>query len=251
MTAVRPQPVALMVLVGAFAAGTVCGATIGAPGALADAAGTTTRTAAAAPATHDAARPARATASLTSSSRTGTPHRRAGDAARRARPAVPLSVRFPTVTGQTIAPGRKVLSTIAATLPLPAGSGVGRRIVYGASAQHLWIVDGRGTVVRDYPVTGRADRPGPGRYRIYSKSPTSSNPVAEVTFAHMVRFAHGVTGAAIGFHDIPRWGNGAVLQTPESLGLALGRGGCIRQTDENARFLYRWARVGDRVVVVK
>ena len=164
---------------------------------------------------------------------------------------MPLTTRFPTVTGQTVDPGPRVLASIPESLPLPARSGVGRRIVYGASAQHLWVVDAGGAVVRDYPVTGRVDRPGPGRYRVYSTSAASYNPIAKVTFAHMVRFAHGVTGAAIGFHSIPRWANGRPLQTPASLGLALGRGGCIRQTNANAAALYRWVRVGDRVVVVR
>lgn len=167
------------------------------------------------------------------------------------RPAVPLTSRFPTITGQTVDPGSRVLASIPQSLPLPARSGVGRRIVYGASAQHLWVVDESGAVIRDYPVTGRIDRPGPGRYRVYSKSAASYNPIAKVTFSHMVRFAHGVTGAAIGFHSIPRWANGKPLQTPQSLGLALGRGGCIRQTNANAADLYRWVKVGDRVVVVR
>lgn len=161
-----------------------------------------------------------------------------------------LIYRFPTVTGRTVSPPTGVTRRIALALPLPAESGKGRRIVYSASQQHLWIVDASGAVLRDYPVTGRVDRPGPGRYRVYSMSRVSYNPVAKVSFTHMVRFAHGVTGAAIGFHSIPRWQNGAPLQTEESLGLALGRGGCIRQTVPNAKFLYRWADLGERVVVV-
>lgn len=172
-------------------------------------------------------------------------HRRA------TRPTVPLTTRFPTVRGLTVDPGEKVTAAIPQTLPLPARSGTGRRIVYAGTAQHLWIVAADGTVVRDYPVTGRVDRPGPGRYRVYSESAASSNPIAQVSFAHMVRFAHGVTGAAIGFHAIPRWTNGRPLQTPDSLGLALGMGGCIRQTDDQARYLYRWAHIGDRVVVLR
>lgn len=181
--------------------------------------------------------------------------RQAGTASTQSRPAppragVPLTVRFPTVPGRTVDPGARVLAGIPATLALPARSGAGRRIVYGASAQHLWIVAADGQVLRDYPVTGRIDRPGPGRYQVYSMSPASYNPIAKVTFNDMVRFARGVTGAAIGFHSIPRWANGKPLQTPASLGLALGRGGCIRQTNENAAYLYDWVKLGDRVVVL-
>ena len=47
------------------------------------------------------------------------------------------------------------------TLPLPARSGVERRIVYSERRAHVWVVDGAGRVLRDYAVTGRAGRPGP------------------------------------------------------------------------------------------
>ena len=36
-----------------------------------------------------------------------------------------------------------------------------------------------------------------------------------------------------------------------SLGRPVGRGGCPHSADENARFLYRWASVGTKVVVVR
>lgn len=160
-----------------------------------------------------------------------------------------LVYRYPTLTGQTVSPPARLTAKIAQNLPLPAKSGTGRRIVYSASEQHLWIVDAAGTVLRDYPVTGRVDRPGPGTYSVYSKSEQSYNPIAKVTFTHMVRFAYGVTGASIGFHSIPKWTNGKALQTDASLGLALGRGGCVRQTMANATYLYDWSKVGDKVVV--
>jgi lipoprotein-anchoring transpeptidase ErfK/SrfK len=163
----------------------------------------------------------------------------------------PATRTYTTVRGETIDPGRAVTAAIAAHLPLPADSGKGRRIVYSGRSQHLWLVAADGSVVRDYPVTGRADRPRAGTYHVYSKSLTSFNPIAKVTFTHMVRFAYGITGASIGFHSIPKWYNGKPLQTTASLGLALGRGGCIRQSPQEAAFLYGWAGVGTTVVVVR
>ncbi len=135
--------------------------------------------------------------------------------------------------------------------PLPAASGTGRRIVYSERRAHLWVVGADGTVLRDYPVTGRVGRPGPGTYRVYSKSPTSANPIARVRFDLMVRFAWGITGAPIGFHTIPRWYDGRPLQSDEQLGTAIGRGGCVRQSQADAEWLYAWASVGDAVVVVR
>lgn len=162
-----------------------------------------------------------------------------------------LTARYPTTYGKTVSPSAALLASIPQHLPLPANSGSGRRIIYDGASQHLWIVAADGVSIRDYPVTGRSDRPGAGTYHVYSMSLSSYNPIAKVSFGHMVRFAHGVTGAAIGFHSIPVWYNGKPLQTEASLGLALGRGGCVRQTVANATFLYNWVHLGDKVVVVR
>jgi hypothetical protein len=114
----------------------------------------------------------------------------------------------------------------------------------------VWVVGSDGFVVRDYPVTGRIGRPAPGSYRVFSKSPTAVNPVAKVRFDQMVRFAHGITGAAIGFHTIPRWYDGRPIQRVNQLGQMIGAGGCVRQSTADARWLYRWAKIGERVVVL-
>jgi hypothetical protein len=153
-------------------------------------------------------------------------------------------------------PVRPSAATIAAaraykpTRKLPADSGEGRRIVYAQHKGHVWIVGTDGQVVRDYPVTGRIGRPAPGSYRVFSKSPTAVNPIAKVRFDLMVRFAHGITGAAIGFHTIPRWYDGRPIQRENQLGQMIGAGGCVRQSKADARWLYRWAKVGERVVVL-
>lgn len=136
------------------------------------------------------------------------------------------------------------------TRPLPANSGTGRRIVYAERTAHLWIVGADGTVLRDYKVTGRADRPRPGTYRVFSKSRTTSNPKEKLTFDLMVRFTHGVTGAPIGFHTIPKTYSGHPIQSEKDLGRAIGMGGCVRQARVDAEWLYAWSRVGDRVVVL-
>ncbi|MFN8159185.1 MAG: L,D-transpeptidase [Candidatus Nanopelagicales bacterium] len=136
------------------------------------------------------------------------------------------------------------------TRPLPAHSGTGRRIVYAERTAHLWIVGADGTVLRDYKVTGRADRPRPGTYKVFSKSRTTSNPKEKLTFDLMVRFTHGVTGAPIGFHTIPKTYSGHPIQSEKDLGKAIGMGGCVRQSRVDAEWLYAWSRVGDTVVVL-
>jgi lipoprotein-anchoring transpeptidase ErfK/SrfK len=137
------------------------------------------------------------------------------------------------------------------TRALPARSGTGRRIVYAERSAHLWIVAADGTVLRDYKVTGRIDRPRPGTYRVWSKSEHTSNPKEKLTFDLMVRFARGYTGAPIGFHTIPRTYSGTPIQSESQLGTAIGRGGCVRQSRVDAAWLYSWVRVGDTVVVLR
>ena len=135
------------------------------------------------------------------------------------------------------------------TRPLPARSGTGRRIVYSERAAHLWVVGDDGTVLRDYPVTGRVGRPKPGVYHVYSKSTVAINPGEKLRFEYMVRFAVGLTGARIGFHTIPRYYDGVPIQKESQLGRAIGAGGCVRQSRADAVWLYAWSRVGDTVVV--
>lgn len=133
--------------------------------------------------------------------------------------------------------------------PLPAKSGKGKRIVYSLDEQHVWLVNKNGELVADFPTAGRADKPGVGRYRVASKSPKSRNLDYEVTFNYMVRFAKGQR-AWIGFHDIPRNYDGKLWHSREELGTAIGKGGCPHLAKPDAKFLYNWAKVGTRVVVV-
>ena len=134
---------------------------------------------------------------------------------------------------------------------LPAHSGVGRRIVYQESTMHLWVVDADGTVLRDYPVTGRPGWPRPGAYAVFSKVPVAASPKYHVTFDWMVRFAHG-NELNIGFHDIPRlMGSGVKIQAEDELGAPIGHGGCVRQRTVDAKWLYAWATVGTPVVVLR
>jgi L,D-transpeptidase catalytic domain len=136
-------------------------------------------------------------------------------------------------------------------LPLPDGSGSGARIVYRESSMHLWVVGSNGLVIRDYPVTGRPGWPAPGTYHVFSKSEATVSPRYGVTFAWMVRFAHG-HDLDIGFHDIPRViGTGIPIQTVRTLGAPIGHGGCVRQSTADARWLYGWAAVGTTVVVLR
>ena len=130
---------------------------------------------------------------------------------------------------------------------LPAGSGSGKRVVFGIGAQRVWLVDRREHVVRTYLVSGSlTDNLKPGTYEVYSRSRHAIGVDDSGTMEYMVRFAHGEE-AAIGFHDIPV-NHGRLVQTRAELGTPQSHG-CIRQWRPDAKALWSFAPVGTPVVV--
>jgi hypothetical protein len=129
--------------------------------------------------------------------------------------------------------------------PLPADAGSGRRIVYGNAEQRLWLVEEDGRVASSYLVSGHDNFPKPGVYGVYSKSRHSR--AGAVTMEYMVRFTTA-RGKAVGFHSIPVFRSGRLLQPESDLGRPVGRG-CVRQRLADAAFLWDWAPEGTQVVV--
>jgi len=133
--------------------------------------------------------------------------------------------------------------------PVPAKSGFGRRIVYANRQQRVWVINADNEVIRTFPVSGMLGQPGKGTFSVFSKSPTSySSEFAGVTFRFMTRFAIGRNGGNIGFHEIPVRNN-KPMQTVDELGAFKGSG-CLRSSTQDALFVYRWATLGTKVVVV-
>lgn len=136
---------------------------------------------------------------------------------------------------------------IAPAVPLPAGSGTGRRVVFDISAQRVWLVDRGDVVRRTYLVSGSVyDNLGPGSYEVYSRSRHAVGIDESGTMEYMVRFTRGER-AAIGFHSVPVDG-GELVQTRAELGTPLSHG-CVRQWLPDARALWEFAPVGTTVVV--
>ncbi len=135
--------------------------------------------------------------------------------------------------------------------PLPANSGLGRRIVYSNTDQRVWWVEANGQVSNSYRVSGRENVPDPGTYLVYSKSPTAWAGHDGITMKHMVRFTYSKfrNKLPIGFHSIPRYGNGTPMQSVEQLG-TYQSAGCVRQRDDQAEALYHWSVIGDTVIVL-
>ncbi len=132
---------------------------------------------------------------------------------------------------------------------VPANSGDGRRVVYSKGRMRVWIVEANGTVVHTYRVSGRLDQPRYGTYYVFSRSSyTCSIKSSNTCMRWMVRFTKGPSGDNIGFHEIPRK-NGVPLQSESQLGLPLSAG-CVRQGTHDAWFMWNWAGIGTKVVVV-
>lgn len=153
----------------------------------------------------------------------------------------------------TLPPGAVGDQSIPDSLELPADSGEGRRIVYSNSLMRIWAVDENGDVVKTHRVSGKTGEPGAGTYRVWSRSISTyaiHNP--SITWKYMVRFAYTQRGGNIGFHEIPTQCTGGgcrLMQTEEQLGQALS-GGCVRQATSDAIWVWNWADIGTKVVVL-
>lgn len=140
------------------------------------------------------------------------------------------------------------VATIRSDLPAPPDdSGVGRRVVYSNSQQRVWMIDGEGSVVDSYLVSGRRGVPRPGTYQVFSKSEVAWADHDGITMRYMVRFARGEE-LAIGFHSIPVYPGGRPLQTEQDLG-NFRSAGCVRQSLFDAYRMWTFAPVGTTVVV--
>jgi peptidoglycan hydrolase-like protein with peptidoglycan-binding domain len=134
--------------------------------------------------------------------------------------------------------------------PLPENSGEGRRLVYDRAGQRVWAVGNDGSIIRSWLVSGsKYSNELPGTHEVYSRSEMSTAWNGKAYLPHMVRWLKTDIGA-IGFHAIPIHVNdGTAYQTDAELGTRLS-GGCQRQANLDADFVWAWADIGTKVVVV-
>ena len=134
--------------------------------------------------------------------------------------------------------------------PLPVNSGSGRRVVYDRMGQRVWAVDENDVVIRSWLVSGsKYDNETPGTHVVYSRSDVSTAWNGKAFLPKMVRWLKTDIGN-IGFHAIPiRRSDNQPYQTEAELGQRLS-GGCQRQANADADFLWDFAQVGTTVVVI-
>lgn len=146
------------------------------------------------------------------------------------------------------------LSSVATTgddaPPLPENSGTGRRLVYERQGQRVWAVSDGGEIIRSWLVTGSMySNELAGTHYVYSRSPESTAWNGEARLPKMVRWLETERGH-IGFHGIPtKIATGEAYQTDAELGTRLS-GGCQRQADLDADFVWEFAPEGTKVVVL-
>ena len=152
----------------------------------------------------------------------------------------------PDSTGYYLSP---VASVGADAPPLPENSGSGRRVVYDRAGQRVWAVDDNERIVRSWLVSGsKFSNEEPGTHTVYSRSEMSTAWNGQAFLPNMIRYQQTEIGH-IGFHGIPRHvSDNSPYQTTEELGTRLS-GGCQRQHDLDAEFLWAFADVGTTIVV--
>ena len=133
--------------------------------------------------------------------------------------------------------------------PLPEDSGSGYRVVYDRAGQRAWAVDGDERIIRSWLVSGSTyANEVPGTHAVYSRSELSTAWNGKAYLPNMIRWLKTERGA-IGFHGIPtKVSTGEVYQTDDELGSRLS-GGCQRQNNLDASFLWGFAPVGTPVIV--
>lgn len=134
--------------------------------------------------------------------------------------------------------------------PLPANSGSGKRVVYDRSGQRVWAVDKNDRVIRSWLVSGsKYNNELPGTHEVYSRSEVSTAWNGKAYLPHMIRWLKTDIGN-IGFHGIPRHvSDGSRYEKDSELGTRLS-GGCQRQADLDADFMWDFAQIGTKVVVL-
>jgi Putative peptidoglycan binding domain/L,D-transpeptidase catalytic domain len=134
--------------------------------------------------------------------------------------------------------------------PLPPDSGSGKRVVYSRSGQRVWAIDKNDRVIRSWLVAGsKYNNEVPGTHEVYSRSEVSTAWNGKAFLPKMIRWLKTDIGN-IGFHGIPRHvADGSRYMTDEELGTRLS-GGCQRQADLDADFMWDFAQIGTKVVVL-
>ncbi|MEV7792722.1 hypothetical protein [Streptomyces sp. NPDC087512] len=123
---------------------------------------------------------------------------------------------------------------------LPLGSGRGERVVYSLDDDRVWLVGTGDRIRHTFKVTPGAVDPVPGTYAVMSRSKRITGSDG-VPVEHVVRFT-SVKGVVIGF-------SAAVDDSPPKPDPGVRTGG-IRESRADGDAMWRFATIGQRIVVI-
>jgi lipoprotein-anchoring transpeptidase ErfK/SrfK len=135
---------------------------------------------------------------------------------------------------------------------IPPSSGTGRRIVVANTANMLWVVGDDGKMIDSWLVSGKPGVPYVGTYHVMSKARYSHGILGheDISMEYATRFAISPNRKnTLDFHAIPYRG-GKPMQTEAQLG-TWQSGGCVRMTKDHAAWIFNWADIGTKVVILK
>ena len=137
----------------------------------------------------------------------------------------------------------------APELPEDAGQGTGKRVVYQRSSQRVWAIDDDEQVVRSYLVSGsRYRNEVPGWHKVYSRSESALGWDLQADLPYMIRYTQTERGH-IGFRNsIMARLRRKIADHRRTGSTALRR--LYRQAPQDAEFLWSFADVGTRVLVL-
>lgn len=151
---------------------------------------------------------------------------------------VPPSLAVPKASASS--PATKAPRVKQDPAVLPGRSGTGERVVYSVGGDRVWLVEKDSTVRRTFKVTPGTVDPTPGHYRVTSRSNavtgTDGTPIE-----HVVRFAV-LQGVPVGF-------SAATRGVPQPADPSVPTGG-IRESRADGEAMWRFATIGQRIVVV-
>ena len=115
----------------------------------------------------------------------------------------------------------------------------------------MWAVDKDKNIIRSWLVSGsQYTNEVPGTHQVYSKSEVSTAWNGKAFLPLMVRWYKTDIGH-LGFHVIPiNRSDNTPYQTEAELGSRLS-GGCQRQANRDAQFMWDFADIGTTVVVLE
>ncbi|MFR9789557.1 hypothetical protein ACL07V_12915 [Streptomyces sp. MB22_4] len=124
---------------------------------------------------------------------------------------------------------------------LPSGSGKGERVVYSVDDDRVWLVGGGDRVLRTFTVRPGTVDPPTGTYWVTSRSHAVTG-TDGIPIEHVVRFTT-VDGVTIGF-------SAPVTSDAVPDADAGAKTGGIRETRPDGDAMWKFATIGERVIVI-